>query len=1234
MRLFRNPTKALDSDWMNMMTQHPATSPILPQKLVHAGRILTVLFMIISAHLLLGPVQAFPESPVLSWDSNEDADYYQVYMRSEGEKEYTLVSGRIPSGTTSFKLMPSPGGAIHYFTVKAFNTCGNSSDFSDEIPSAHIPYDPLMNTVPVTKNSGTTPTLPEPLSLEIILPEDGAFVTAGTSLEFSANVFRGDTLHTDYMVTWTSSIDGYLGTGLDIAAVLSPGVHIVMAASTDETGDTASATLLLYVQEPNTAPDVRIVQAQGGDLGTSGQAFNFKATAVDRPDGDLGAKIVWTSSKSGRLGTGASILATLPPGTHIITASVLDSGGLEGKASLTVTVAAYNHPPQLVPGVHDSGILEKTGQSHTFRATASDVEDGDISALITWNSDIGGYLGTGAQVMTRLSSGEHTITASVTDSRGETVSRTMEISVGVFNTTPVLTLGTPVEKGVNSTGKIYNFTASASDAEDGSLNSLIIWSSDKDGYLGTGAAITCSLSPGVHTITASVNDSLGKTASKTLAVTVAAPNGAPVVSITGSTPGVLDASGQSYSFSAKAADQEDGDISHSILWASSRDGNLGQGASIAPTLSSGVHTITASVSDSQGSAVSASVQVTVAVFDTPPTVTIQSVTAGALNQAGHHHTFKGSASDSEDGDLSQAITWTSTHDGYLGKGASIEAALSAGSHIITATVSDSKGKSANTARHVTAALYNAPPQISISALNAGLSHSKGQNFTLTASATDSEDGNLGTAITWTSSMGGTLGTGSPVTVSLSPGSHTITANVTDSQGKTATASRTVTAVASNSPPSASILSISQGTLTAAGQPCIFKGSATDPEDGDLGSVIAWTSSLDGPLGTGATLTRTLSSGQHLIKARVTDKGGKTAEASKTITVAVFNHPPVVTPISFLKGAALGTGQTYTFASSASDREDGDLSTSILWSSSLSGSLGKGASIQAVLKPGVHVVTAKAADKGGKTASATKTLSVESVNLLPSVQILQVSPGAAGSEGQLFELTGTALDEEDGNLTHTLAWSSSLDGPLGQGSPVVATLRAGTHALTARACDKRGGCASVSRSVTVVPFNNPPSVEIVSVVGSRQDTKGQAFELKGKAADREEGVLSRQIVWTSSIDGRLGQGEVVKPRLSHGTHTITAKVKDSKGKESSKTVTVNSFKASRLELSVSTKRIFSLRQVKVSWKGGSSGVDIAMDGVKVDSGPNQGSRYYWSRKKTRIKVSDSLNPSVSVTRTTK
>ncbi len=1036
---------------MNMMARHPAPSPDLSHSLNHTGRILALLLMILTVPICLSPAPAYPESPVLSWDTNTDADYYQVYMRSEGEREYTLVSGRIPSGTPSFKLMPAPDGAVRYYSVKAFTTCGNASDYSDEIPSAHVPYTP-QNPTPVTGNSGTVSTLPVPLSLEIILPEDGAFVTAGTFVEFSANVFMGDTLHTDYMVTWTSSVDGYLGTGLDMGTVLSPGVHIVMATSTGESGETASATMLLYVQEPNTAPEVRIVLAQGGEPGPSGQAFTFKGTAVDRLDGDLGTKILWTSSKSGRLGTGTSIFATLSPGVHTITASVLDSGGLAGKATQAITVAACNHPPELAPGAHEAGFLEKTGQAHTLRATATDVEDGDLSAFISWTSSINGYLGTGSQIETRLFSGEHTITVSVTDRGGETVSRTMEISVGVFNASPTLALGLPIERGATSSGTIYDFTGNASDAEDGSLNALIMWVSDKDGTLGTGAAITCSLSPGIHTLSASVNDSLGKTATKTLSLTVPAPNGAPAITITASVPGVLDAAGQAYSFSARAIDPE--------------------------------------------------------------------------------------------------------------------------------------------------------------------------------------DGNLGASITWTSSINGTLGTGASLTVFLPPGTHRMTATVVDKQGKTAAASRTVTVTAVNNPPSVNILSASQGTLTATGQPFIFKGSATDSEDGNLASVITWVSSLDGTLGAGATLTRTLSSGQHLVKARVTDKGGKTAEATKTLTVAVFNHPPVVTPVSSLKGASMSNGQTYTFASSASDKEDGDLSPAILWVSSQSGFLGKGAAIQTVLQPGVHVLTAKATDKGGKTAVVTKTMSVESVNLLPSVQILQVSPGAAGSQGQLHELTGAALDEEDGNLTHTLAWSSNLDGNLGEGSPVVASLRTGTHTLTARACDKRGGCFSVSRSVTVVPFNHPPSVEIVSVVGSRQDTKGQAFELRGKATDKEEGGLSGKIVWTSNRDGRLGQAEAIKPRLSHGTHTITAKVKDSKGKESSKTVTVTSFKTPRLELTVSTKRIFSLRQVKTSWKGGSSGVEIFRDGVKVETGPNQGTRYYWLRKKAAITVCDTLNPAVSVTRTTK
>jgi hypothetical protein len=55
----------------------------------------------------------------------------------------------------------------------------------------------------------------------------------------------------------------------------------------------------------------------------------------------------------------------------------------------------------------------------TLTGTATDAEDGDLSASLAWVSDRDGVLGTGASVMrSDLSVGLHAITASVTDSGG------------------------------------------------------------------------------------------------------------------------------------------------------------------------------------------------------------------------------------------------------------------------------------------------------------------------------------------------------------------------------------------------------------------------------------------------------------------------------------------------------------------------------------------------------------------------------------------------------------------------------------------------------------------------------------------------------------------------------------------------------------------------------------------------------------------------------------------------
>lgn len=79
------------------------------------------------------------EAAKLTWDQNEDADSYRVYWSPDDEDFSEEDSLELPSDVLSLELQESENGKIYYFKVKAFNSCGNSSDFSDVVASAHIP---------------------------------------------------------------------------------------------------------------------------------------------------------------------------------------------------------------------------------------------------------------------------------------------------------------------------------------------------------------------------------------------------------------------------------------------------------------------------------------------------------------------------------------------------------------------------------------------------------------------------------------------------------------------------------------------------------------------------------------------------------------------------------------------------------------------------------------------------------------------------------------------------------------------------------------------------------------------------------------------------------------------------------------------------------------------------------------------------------------------------------------
>src|SRR5205814_2343996 len=184
---------------------------------------------------------------------------------------------------------------------------------------------------------------------------------------------------------------------------------------------------------------------------------------------------------------------------------------------------------------------------------------------------------------------------------------------------------------------------------------------------------------------------------------------------------------------------EDGDVSSTTAWTSDRDGALGTGGTITHTLSVGTHTITARATDRDGN--SGQAQVTIAV-NAPPTVTI--------------------SAPADHADFGHAVSIT-FRAGALGTGGSITAtALSTGVHTITASVTDSSGKPGSMQVIV---IVNTPPVVTITAPPAGTSPEPLAPVTFTATATDAEDGNLSSTVTWTSSRDGALGTGGTITTS-------------------------------------------------------------------------------------------------------------------------------------------------------------------------------------------------------------------------------------------------------------------------------------------------------------------------------------------------------------------------------------------------------------------------------------------------------------------------------------
>ncbi len=279
------------------------------------------------------------------------------------------------------------------------------------------------------------------------------------------------------------------------------------------------------------------------------------------------------------------------------------------------------------------------------------------------------------------------------------------------------------------------------------------------------------------------------------------------------------------------------------------------------------------------------------------------------------------------------------------------------------------------------------------------------------------------------------------------------------------------------PPALAITAPTNNSVVIQGTPVTLTGNASDGLDGIISSNIVWTSNRQGSLGTGATLTLTnLVAGFHTISATVTDTRGMTAGQSLTITVR--NTTPTVSVASPISGAAYSVGKPINFSGSASDQQDGNISSSMTWTSDLQGQIGTGGSFtRSDLAVGTHTVTVRVVDSGNLTSTATFTVSVvESAGSAPSVTITSPTSGTTVIAGVPVTFTGSASDTQDGNKSAGITWSSNLQGALGIGSSITRSdLVVGTHTISAKVTDSSG--LSTTASTTIVVQNPSSTVPV-------------------------------------------------------------------------------------------------------------------------------------------------------------
>ncbi len=334
-------------------------------------------------------------------------------------------------------------------------------------------------------------------------------------------------------------------------------------------------------------------------------------------------------------------------------------------------------------------------------------------------------------------------------------------------------------------------------------------------------------------------------------------------------------------------------------------------------------------------------------------------------------------------------------------------------------------------------------------------------------------------------------------------------------------SDTVTVQKTNTPPSVSITSPSDGAKYYVGDTIQFAGTVSDPDETIPNSNIVWTSSRDGSLKTGKSFSlSTLSVGTHTITLTATDSAGASTSASRTITVFGMRSLAIAP-----QNQALNIGDSLTFSATLSytDGTFRDVSSAATFTSNNANVASMNGRVARALSAGRATITAT---YSGLSASTSLTVNPS----LISITIAPLSPSV--DEGQTVQFVAIGHWSDGTSRAVTANWVSSDTTVATINNIGLATaVKSGTTTITA---NYLGQTASTVFTVTPAVI----SIEISPKSPTVHVGDAETFSATATYSDGHTALLTIEASWSSSNLAVATMNQNIANALAEGTTRIS------------------------------------------------------------------------------------------------